>query len=298
MAGHARESAHAHRPAEASKRSRLGVCSWSLRPDSPQSLAHAVASAGLDLVQLALDPIRRGEWTVQGTRGVLRDAGIAIASGMIAFEGEDYTSLESIRLTGGVLPDHRWEANLQHARQNAAIARELNIGLVTFHAGFIPADPREPLVRTMVERIAAIARVLAEHDCASALETGQESAQTLEHTLKALRERFPALAVGVNFDPANMVLYGMGEPIASLRALLPWVRQVHAKDARPAGVAGQWGDEVPAGQGVVDWPTLVALVRPTGVDMIIEREAGGSRLDDVRSAVGLLSPLLAAVSKG
>ncbi|HIA27537.1 MAG TPA: hypothetical protein EYN79_05370, partial [Planctomycetes bacterium] len=82
-----------------------------------------------------------------------------------------------------------------------------------------------------------------------ALETGQESAATLEGALEALGRS----DVGVNFDPANMILYGMGNPVEALVRLAPRVAQIHIKDALASEVAGEWGSEVVVGTGEVDW---------------------------------------------
>jgi sugar phosphate isomerase/epimerase len=95
--------------------------------------------------------------------------------------------------------------------------------------------------------------------------------------------------VGVNFDPANMILYGKGDPVAALKKLSTHVRQVHIKDALPSApdaAPGQWGKEVPAGTGAVDWPAFfeVAMAIVPRVNYVIEREAGGSRIEDVKAA--------------
>ncbi|MCH7793043.1 MAG: hypothetical protein IID31_12280, partial [Planctomycetes bacterium] len=94
---------------------RIGVCSWSLSPGSPAELVEELERVGIDAVQLALDPIRRGEWNERETIATLRDAGIDILSGMMTMAGEDYSTLESIRRTGGVRLDDYWEANLATA---------------------------------------------------------------------------------------------------------------------------------------------------------------------------------------
>src|SRR5438477_4530683 len=96
--------------------SRIGVCSWSLKPRNPANLAAKVRACGLSAVQLALDPIRRAEWPEHEVEGVLRDAGIDILSGMMATRGEDYSTLQSIQRTGGLLPDQNWEPNLAAAK--------------------------------------------------------------------------------------------------------------------------------------------------------------------------------------
>ena len=82
-------------------KNRLGVCSWSLRPETPAELAERVRATGLGTVQLALDPSRTGAWSLEDTRAELEAAGTTIASGMMATRGEDYSTLETIRRTGG-----------------------------------------------------------------------------------------------------------------------------------------------------------------------------------------------------
>jgi len=266
---------------------RIGVCSWSLRPAGPEELAERARACGLSAVQLALDPLRTGAWDEARTRAVLERADIAVLSGMMGMRGEDYSSLESIRATGGVRPDGQWDANLDAARANAALAARLGLGLVSFHAGFLPEDAGDPARATMLARLRAIADAFAAEGVDVALETGQEGAETLAGVLADLDHP----AVGVNFDPANMLLYGMGEPVEALARLAPWVRQIHVKDARPPAVRGRWGSEVAAGTGAVDWRRFFAVARERAldVDLVIEREAGDDRAGDVRAARALLA---------
>jgi len=269
---------------------RLGVCSWSLRPQGPQDLVEKVRATGLSACQLALDPIRTRRWGEAELREALVASGIAVLSGMIEMQGEDYSTLESIRTTGGVRPDRTWNANLAAAREDAALAERLGISLVTFHAGFLPHEPAALERAAMLARVRDVARVFAGRGIRVALETGQESAPTLLPVLEELADA----GVGVNFDPANMILYGMGDPVAALRELGAYVRQVHVKDARPAAQPGTWGTEVPVGSGAVDWQQFfatLARVQP-GVALLIEREAGDRRVEDVRTAKALVESLL------
>ena len=267
-------------------RNRLGVCSWSLQPGAPSELAERVRAAGLDAVQLALAPLCRGEWSLEETRETLAAAGVTILSGMMATRGEDYSTLESIRRTGGMRPDEHWEENRKAATDHARIAQRLGLDLITFHAGFLPAatDSRERAV--LVERLREIVDRFADEGVRAAFETGQETAGTLLRFLEEL-DRPQA---GVNFDPANMILYDQGEPVAALRLLAPLVRQIHVKDARRTQVRGTWGAEVAVGEGEVDWQAFFALVRarPLGCDLVIEREAGEERIADIVRASELV----------
>jgi L-ribulose-5-phosphate 3-epimerase len=264
---------------------RLAVCSWSLQPASVDELVERVMATGLVHVQLALDPVRLGVMDIEPLRRRFDEAGLGAISGMMAMDGEDYSTLDSIRRTGGVVPDETWPANLAAAAELARIADELRLPLVTFHAGFIPDSTAEPGRAVTLERIRALRDVFAARGVRVALETGQETADTLARVLLELD------GVDVNFDPANMILYGKGDPIEALRRLLPRVAQVHIKDARPADRPEEWGTEVPVGTGAVDWPAFTGVLRERPVDRVIEREAGTNRAADVRTAADLLRGL-------
>jgi sugar phosphate isomerase/epimerase len=248
-------------------------------------LVARVRAALLDRIQLALDPIRTG--AMPGDLGTtLAGAGITIGSGMMAMAGEDYSTPTSIRRTGGLVPNATWSANRAAAGENAAIAHELGLELVTFHAGFVADRRADPSRAILVGRLREVLDLFGASGVRVGLETGQERAETLLDLLDELAHP----AVGVNFDPANIVLYGSGDPIAALRLLAPHVLQVHVKDALPPRREGAWGTEVPVGQGAVDWAAffdaLLAVPRPLG--LMIEREAGTDRVADVALAVRFL----------
>ena len=118
------------------------------------------------------------------------------------------------------------------------------------------------------------------------LETGQETAADLRRCLEDLNH--PALRV--NFDPANMILYGKGYPIAAVRTLAPWIKHVHIKDAVQSAVPGKWGSEVPWGDGEVGSNEFIQTLEEIGYTgaLAIEREAGDTRKNDIKLAVNRL----------
>ncbi len=274
---------------EPSLLSRLAVCSWSLRPASPHDLLTHLRATGLRRVQLALDPLREAPAVWGESAALLRQEGVEIVSGMFGCVGEDYTSLESIRATGGIAPDATWEQNTANIHATIALAKELGLKLVTFHAGFLPHQPGDPLEAKLQARLALVADWFAAAGLGLALETGQETAITLRALLGQLNR--PNL--GVNFDPANMILYAQGNPIEALRTLGPWIRQVHIKDARQTKLPGTWGEEVAVGTGEVDWRAFFAALAEAGFagDCCIEREAGEQRVTDIRTAREFLERL-------
>jgi sugar phosphate isomerase/epimerase len=261
---------------------RIAVCSWSLQAATPQELAEKLHETGISRVQLALDPLREEPAVWGETAAILKQAGITIVSGMFGCVGEDYSTLDAIRQTGGIAPDETWDQNLENIRATVEIATKLGLSLVTFHAGFVPHDPADPDFTKMVGRLKTVAEIFAAADMSVGLETGQETADGLVALLGELGQA----NVIVNFDPANMLLYGKGDPIEALRVLAPWIQQVHVKDANASAIPGSWGEEVAVGTGQVDWPAFFATLAEihfTG-DIVIEREAGAQRVADIRTA--------------
>lgn len=277
-AGHARAYA-----------ARLGVCSWSLQPETPEMLVQKLEEIGIKRIQLWLDPLREKPAVWGQAPEVLAKAGVTVVSGMFGCVGEDYTTLDSIRRTGGVVPDHTWEQNWANIQENARLAQRLGLSYVAFHAGFLPHDPQAPEFARLVERLRRIAHVFGEAGITLGLETGQESAATLREFLGHL----DCPNVGVNFDPANMILYDQGNPVFALRLLGPWVKQCHLKDATRTRQPGTWGEEVPLGTGQVNWRGFFATLAGMGFtgNLCIEREAGQQRVADILTARKLVETL-------
>ena len=270
---------------------RLAVCSWSVQPSSPQELAAKLEDIGIRRVQLALDPLRENPKVWDATEACFRDKGISVVSGMFGCVGEDYSTLQSIRDTGGLAPDSTWEQNRQNIRATVPIARRLGLKLLAFHAGFLPHDESDPNFGKMLGRLSEVADVFADAGMNLGLETGQETAPVLLEVLQKLNKK----NVGVNFDPANMILYDKGNPIEALRVLGGWVRQVHIKDAVRTKVPGTWGEEVPVGTGQVDWRAFMTTLNAhnSTCDLVIEREAGQQRVADIRFAKQTLERIAA-----
>lgn len=242
----------------------------------------ALKSVGIPRVQLALDPLRDNPAVWGDAPAELARDGISVISGMFGMVGEDYSTLESIKRTGGVVPDADWEKNWTNIRATADLAVRMRLGLVTFHAGFLPHEESDPDFAKVFDRVARIADLFAERNIALALETGQETADTLAAFLRMLGRG----NIGVNFDPANMLLYGKGDPVRALRVLGPWLRQCHIKDAVAAKLPGEWGAEVAVGTGEVAWEEFFRTLDALGYagDLVIEREAGEARANDIRAA--------------
>jgi len=276
----------------------IGVCSWSLQARGPEDLAEKVNALGVKRVQLGLTPHRGDTGAWNGVEVVLAASGIRIVTGMYSTIGEDYTTPETIRRTGGIVPDQHWEENVALAKATAAKARELGLPYIMAHAGFLPHDPGDPDFDKLAGRVATLAGLFADAGAGLLMETGQEEADTLLEFLDEMRRR-GAANVAVNFDPANMILYDMDDPIEALGKLAPHVRQVHVKDAKRTKVKGQWGEEVVVGTGEVDWVAFVHILANAGFagSYMFEREAGNDRIGDIQQGIAALTKAMDRAAK-
>ncbi len=261
----------------------VGVCSWSLQTDVA-GVAAAMAELGLDRVHLDVGPacgdnpddsirlVKQQDWTISST--------------MIGFEQEDYSTLETIKATGGIAPDDCWEKNKQRFLKAIRATAALDVRFLSTHIGFINHTDGA-YAKKFYDRIRTIADAATAENIVLLMETGQESAEDLRTFLEEMNH--PAL--GVNFDPANMILYDKGDPIEALKVLAPWIKHVHIKDANRTTTPGTWGSEEVWGTGQVgDQAFLAALkeIKYNGV-LAIEREAGDNRKGDVKTAVERLT---------
>jgi L-ribulose-5-phosphate 3-epimerase len=269
---------------------KLAVCTWSLRPTDPQNLVDQLKQIGINRVQLNLDPLREKPAVWSPLEKLFAGHGISIVSGMFGTLGEDYSTLESIKRTGGVVPDETWDENRRNIQSAADIAQKLGLKLVTLHAGFLPHEPSDRNFQKLLQRITWIADLFASKGMEIGFETGQETADTL----RAFLQQLARPNAGVNFDPANMILYDKGDPIAALRMLAPWLKQCHLKDAIKTETPGTWGREVTVGTGQVDWRAFFHTTEQLGYrgDFAIEREAGEQRVEDICAARDYVANLL------
>ena len=266
---------------------RIGVCSWSFRLPFDK-VAEEMKKMGLKRIHLALQPFLEGE----SRHGAAEDATALervkerIATGewvlsatMIGFPQEDYSTLETIKKTGGVVPDDAWEANKKIVVAGAKLSAELMSPVLTLHAGFL--DESDPVaLKKYTDRVKFIVDTCGEAGVGVAFETGQETAADLAKFMPTVP------GAGVNFDPANMILYAKGNPVEAVRTLAPWIRHVHLKDAVLTKKPGTWGTEVPWGDGEVDAPRFLAELKAAGYkgNFAIEREGGNDRAGDIALA--------------
>jgi len=223
-------------------------------------------------------------------REAIDRTGLAVPAGLVSFDGEDWSSIASIRQTGGFVDAARFPARLERCRACGEAMARLPIRHVTLHAGFLP-EPGRPHYRAVCDRLGAAADALHEFGLTVGLETGQESAAVLLRVLRDLDRPY----VSVNFDPANFILYGSDDPVKAARLLAERVSMVHMKDALPSDRPGEvWGQEMPLGSGRVDLAGVIEVLEGGGFAgaLVVEREGGSDRLTEVAAARRFVMDLL------
>jgi L-ribulose-5-phosphate 3-epimerase len=274
----------------------LGVCSWSLQVKNVPELRRFLDELGTNVVQIACGDPHHANWDEgDAFPDVAKKAGIVMTGAMLGFPGEDYTSPETIKRTGGFGDPAVRRERIDLLKWGLERTLALGLSDLMLHAGFL-LEPGDPGRSALLDTLGLAAQLAGEKGVTLAFETGQETATLLRTTLDDLNSPYAK----VNFDPANMLLYDMGDPIKALEILGPDIRSVHAKDAIRPAVAGQWGQEVPLGEGEVGMAMFMKALHRVGYrgPLVVEREVGdqAGRLKDVRHGLSYLSSLVSSLS--
>lgn len=212
-----------------------------------------------------------------------------------AYNGEEYADIPTVVRTVGWIPPALRAERLKRTFELSDFAKALGAPSIALHVGCLPENQSHPDFIAVREMTRLVCDYAARNGQTLALETGQEPAHELLEFFKAVDR--PNLRI--NFDPANMILYGSGDPIEALSLLAPHVVSVHAKDGDwpPQGVAGALGTEQPLGKGAVGMARFVAKLKEIGYKnpINVEREVPDhqQRLIDMRDGVSLLKALTA-----
>ena len=268
----------------------VGICSWSAGSHLAKPLQRVLRQLSVLVAQLGVAPLL--DLPATKRRLALKDlasSGINFSAAMISFPGEDYSDRAAIKMTGGLVPTKMFPARLRRAADAAKVCQTLGIGLLSMHVGFIPQPGEKKAFTQMLDRVRKLADALAKCEVTLVLETGQETAPTLLALLEGAKRR----NLGVNFDPANMVLYGSGSPTEAAELLAPWVKHVHAKDARKSRfpLEDAWrGTEAPLGAGDAELVDVIRILYSRGYlgPLVIERESGNLSLERLQREVDFL----------
>ncbi len=224
-------------------------------------------------------------------------AGITVTCVFGGFDGESYADIPTTIRTVGLVPEATRAARIAEMTEISDFAKLLGVGAVGLHIGFVPADRTSSNYKNLI----AATQDLLDHVNGNGqnlhLETGQESA---DHLLEFIHD-VKRDNLFINFDPANMILYGSGEPIEALKKVGHLVRSVHCKDAKwaaPDQRGKSWGSEVALGEGDVGMETYLRTLLELGYTgpLTIEREIAHDR-DRQKADIGMAVNLLNSLKK-
>ena len=235
---------------------------------------------------------------ISAFKAQLQEYGVTITCVFGGFEGESYADIPTVKTTVGLVPAETRAARTKELKEIADFARQMDVDQVGLHIGFVPHESSDPTYAEILE----VTRDVCDH-CARLnqtlnLETGQEPAEVLLRFLGDVDR--PNLFV--NFDPANMILYGCGEPLPALKKLGSYIRSIHCKDATWSAQPGEtWGEEVPLGEGDVNFKAYLTTLDEIGYTgpLTIEREIAQEperQKAEIGGAVALLDRLKSELS--
>ena len=194
-------------------------------------------------------------------------------------------------LTIGLVPTAYRAQRIRELCAGADFAKKLGVTNIATHVGFLPENPNTTEYREVVEAIRFVAQHCKDNDQYFLFETGQETPVTILRTIELIGTG----NLGVNLDPANLILYGKANPVDALDVFGKYVRNVHAKDGLYPTDGTSLGREVAIGEGKVNFPALIEGLKKVGYDgpLTIEREiSGDQQTKDILAARKLLESLI------
>ena len=228
----------------------------------------------------------------------LQEYGITVTTVFLGFEGETYESIARTAETVGLVPEATRAARLVESYEIADFAALLGVTAIGSHIGFVPHDRTSPEYHAIVETIRALCDHLLKNGQTLHLETGQEPVDLLMKFMDDVQRP----NIFINFDPANLILYGIGDPLGALRVVGNRVRGVHCKDATATtGTPGvDWGCEVPFGKGEVDAEQFLRILHEIGYTgpLTIERELSSEperQKAEIKQAVEFINAVKAKI---
>src|ERR1700719_3317695 len=272
---------------EGKKPLRLGlIIEVSKDPDAAMTRDHAF---GLPTCQAFVDDFKPG--LAERLRKALDEHGIEATSLVVGGPGKEVWDFYQGPLTIGLVPRETRAVRIAHIKKASDFAKQCGIPAVQTHCGFIPENPNDEVYRDTVTAMREVAAYCKRNEQNFRYETGQETPITLVRAIQDVGLDNQ----GVNFDLANLILYGKANPVDAMELLGPYVQGIHAKDGLWPTNPRELGQEVPIGKGKVDFSRIVRRLKELNYRgaVTIEREiSGAQQVEDVRASKVYLEKLI------
>jgi sugar phosphate isomerase/epimerase len=269
----------------------IGVMFWGGR--DPVETIRELKAMGVKCGQIGIPGDMPLAGAAEKWKSALEAEHFTVVTAFCAYTGENYADIPTVQRTVGFIPRATRAEREKRTNEVSDFARQLGIPSVAAHIGFVPEDSSNDDYQSVLGLVRRVCDHAGKNKQTFALETGQESAESLLNFFIDVNR--PNLAI--NFDPANMILYGSGDPIEALGTLAAHVVSVHCKDGDwpPKGSPGALGVEKPLGQGSVGMEKFIGKLKSIGFNgpLNIEREEPdqAQRLRDIAMGVKLLEKL-------
>ena len=250
----------------------------------------AAVKLGIPTAQILAPPqTERSSEKISELKSIFKNAGIKITVVFCGFTGESYADIPTVKQTVGLVPLKTRAERLAEAKSISDFTKQLGVEATALHLGFIPEKAHGLDFDQLVSMTQELCDYCKSNGQRLHLETGQETADGLLQFIHAVNRD----NLAVNFDPANMILYGSGEPIEALEKVGKYVKSAHCKDALWSEKPGiTWGQEMPLGEGDVGMENFIKTLKEIGYEgpLTIEREISGEQqIKDIEKAVQLLN---------
>ena len=257
--------------------------------NDPDAAIAKVHNLGVPTAQIYVDDFHPG--LESRLRKALDQHGIEPTSVVVGGPGKEVWDFYGGPLTIGIVPRETRAVRMAHIKKASDFAKACGIAAVQTHCGFIPENPNDPIYKEAVTAIRELAEYCRRNGQNLRYETGQETPITLVRTIRDVGTDNQ----GVNFDLANLILYGKANPVDAIELLGPYVEGIHAKDGLWPTDPAKLGEEIPIGKGKVDFPRIIARLKEIQYAgaITIEREISGpQQIEDVRAAKAYLERLI------
>jgi L-ribulose-5-phosphate 3-epimerase len=255
----------------------------------PDSAIKKVHDLGLPTAQVIVDGF--DDEAAKQLQAAIQRYTVEVTSMVVSGPGPEIYDFYQGPLTIGLVPRKYRSARIARLKRGSDFAKRLGIPAVQTHCGFIPENPNDPVYKDTIKAIREVANYCSKNGQNFRYETGQETPVTL---LRAIQD-VGLDNQGINFDCANLILYGKANPVDALDLLGPHVQGIHAKDGLYPTDPRNLGKEVPIGQGRVDFPRIIRHLKELDYAgaITIEREISGpEQLEDVRAEKTYLEKLI------
>ena len=193
--------------------------------------------------------------------------------------------------TLGIVPAEYREMRVRQLIKAADFAEWLGVTDIITHAGFLPESPCDPNFRPVADAIKEIAEVYKARGLWFLFETGQETPVAMLRYIETVGTG----NLGINFDTANLILYGKANSVDALEVFGKYVRNTHFKDGLYPTCGNELGHEVALGDGKANVPGIIAKLKELNYEgaYVIEREISGDRqIEDINKAKTLIESCL------